>query len=228
MEKKFKIKDITNKKFNNLLAIEKMNYKKYTSFVWKFVCDCGKEVYLPVNRVVYGNTKSCGCRRINKARERLLTHGKYNNPIHKVWINMLSRCRNEKATYYKYYGGRGINVCKKWYKFENFYNDMYESYLKHTNKFGRKQTTLDRINNNGNYNKKNCRWATYSEQGNNKRDTIKIKNKTISYWSKKLKISSNTIHQRKLAGWSEEKIINTKLKNNGLGIRNKKDLVEVG
>ena len=80
---------------------------------------------------------------------------------------MRSRCENTKATGYKDYGGRGIKLL--WNDFDPFYKDMYVSYLKHITKHGPKQTTIDRINVNGNYSLANCRWATHKIQSLNQR-----------------------------------------------------------
>lgn len=88
------------------------------------------------------------------------SHGMHDSPEYQVWVNMIQRCTNPKNNRYKHYGGRGITVCERWRKFENFYTDM-----------GKRPNglSIDRINNNGSYEPKNCRWATSSEQQLNKR-----------------------------------------------------------
>ena len=92
------------------------------------------------------------------------THGMTGTRIHRIWQGMLQRCRSKNNLNY---GGRGIKVCKRWLKFENFQVDMYESYVEHVAKFGEYDTTLDRKKNDGNYSKQNCRWATREMQLNN-------------------------------------------------------------
>lgn len=88
-------------------------------------------------------------------------HGMYKTKVYAAWLSMLNRCNNPRATRYSYYGGRGVKVCKRWRKFENFFEDMGQPPTK--------GHSLDRINNNGNYEAKNCRWATRSEQMKNRR-----------------------------------------------------------
>ena len=95
------------------------------------------------------------------------THGKSETRGYSVWKSMNSRCNLKTDTSYERYGGRGIKVCERWNKFENFYEDMKDVY--------RAGLTLDRIDNNGNYTKANCRWVTRKEQSNNRRTNIVVK-----------------------------------------------------
>lgn len=116
----------------------------------------------------------------------------------RIFSVMKSRCSNKNVPCYKHYGGRGVKVL--WESFEEFRNDMYESYKIHVDKFGEKNTMIDRINNNGNYCKENCKWATYQEQQNNKRSNNFIchngETKTISEWSKITGIPYGALHNR--------------------------------
>ena len=118
------------------------------------------------------------------------------------WYGMKTRCFNKNYKDYKYYGGRGIKVCNSWMKFENFFEDMGER---------PEGKTLDRIDNNGNYCKENCYWATRKEQANNRRSnrylTYKGKTQNVSEWAEELNINKNDISNRLNLGWKIERIL---------------------
>lgn len=124
---------------------------------------------------------------------------------------MKSRCLDKKNTAFKYYGGRGIKVCGKWINYLGFKEDVYDSYLEHIKKYGEKNTSIDRINNDGNYCKENCRWATRVEQANNTRRnhliSFKDEIKTIAEWEDEVGIKQNTIVYRLKRGWSLDKAL---------------------
>jgi hypothetical protein len=105
-------------------------------------------------------------------------HGMYKTRPYSIWNGMKSRCNNKKACGYNLYGGRGIKVCDEWNNFVKFWDDMKDGY--------KNSLTIDRIDNDGNYCKENCRWATYKEQNNNKRNnkTFKINGlvKSVKQW----------------------------------------------
>lgn len=114
---------------------------------------------------------------------------------------MIYRTTNNKSTDWSRYGGRDIKVCDKWKNdFMSFYLDMFDGYKKHCDTYGLKNTTIDRIDVNGNYEKSNCRWATLKEQQNNKTTNrfvrIGEEAKTLKEWSEELNINYGTVMQR--------------------------------
>jgi hypothetical protein len=116
----------------------------------------------------------------------------YQSPIYKSWSNMKTRCTNPKYNQYHRYGGRNISYCKKWETFKGFYEDMGESYIK--------GSQLDRIDNDANYSKENCKWSTPIEQANNRHTnkfiTYQGKTQTIEQWVRELGLKSSTVRQR--------------------------------
>lgn len=119
-------------------------------------------------------------------------------PTYNVWVGMKARCYNKNSEKYPSYGARGIKVCDRWVdSFNNFYDDMFSGY--------KKGLTLDRIDNNGNYCKENCRWATHKEQANNTRRNRLIyfngKNQTITDWAREMKVSHSFLQKRLKLGW---------------------------
>ena len=152
-------------KYNRLTAI-KFSHKKGTGQYWLFRCDCGNEKVIYVNDVKSGHTKSCGC--LRKGLRRNFKHGMKGTKIYGIWTSMKNRCLNKNNKHYKDYGSRGITVCSEWQGkkgFENFYKDMGDR---------PEEKSIDRINNNKGYYKENCRWATWKQQANNRRNIKRL------------------------------------------------------
>ncbi len=192
------IKDLSNMKFGLLDVIKIVGRGRNKAILWLCRCNCelNKERIVESSRLIEGRIKSCGC--TNKAK----FHDGVNTPEYKSWTSLKERCNNPKYKKYKNYGGRGIKVCEKWNdSFENFRLDMG---LKPSSSH-----TIDRIDNNGDYCKKNCRWATKKEQSNNTRTNHFIEYNgeklTISEWARKLNINRATLSGRIRNGWSLEK-----------------------
>lgn len=145
---------------------------------WWCLCDCGNVCEVTGDPMRRGRTKSCGCYARERGKVQLTTHGRYGTPEYRSWQSMLTRCLNTRQKTFQRYGARGIKVCDRWLKFENFFADMGERpSLDHS---------LNRIDNNGNYEPNNCEWATREVQANNKRTnpliTINGVTKTIPEW----------------------------------------------
>ena len=218
-----KFKDLTGQKFNKLTAIKHIG-GRYSK--WLFVCDCGKETITSSQAVRTGNTKSCGCiMKHSRVNKHLITHGwQVGNFKEKKYIRFYGifkgvrqRCNDKNYTAYKRYGGRGIKCY--WDKFEEFANDMHDSYLKHVEEFGEKETTLDRIDNNKGYFKENCRWATHKEQQNNtsKNVVLNINGERISLYDycNKNNLKKGTFYSRlQQRGGDVDEVINFIPKSN--------------
>lgn len=206
-------RDLTGLKFERLTVIERVADHVEPSgrrvAMWKCVCDCGSVVTVNGKHLKKGDTKSCGC--LQREHPNGTTHGLRKTPLYSVWAGMKSRCacKNETSVSFKNYYSRGIKVCKEWQDdFKAFYDwAMANGY--------RKGLTLDRINNDGNYEPNNCRWTTRKEQQNNRRVnrliTYKGRTQTLTQWAEEYGISANVLSGRLLKmGWDFEKAITTK------------------
>lgn len=195
-----KIKDLTGQKFGRLTVIKFDHIKKQA--VWECQCLCGKKTLVPGYDLISGNTKSCGCARIK--------HKMKGTRLYRIWRSMINRCNNPEYHGYRNYGGRGIGICEEWHNFVAFrdwaitsgYND---------------KLSIDRINQNGNYEPLNCKWSTMKEQENNRRNnhllTFNGKTQSVSLWSEELGINKNTLFSRVCnMGWSAERALTEPIK----------------
>lgn len=198
------IKDRTGQRYGRLLAIGFVGTSTQGA-LWLCHCDCGKNIVARGNHLGYGGSQSCGCLKVEKSLAVVQTHGMYKSREYLCWMNMWRRCTYSKHKAFPDYGGRGIKVCERWEKFENFYADMgAKPDPKHS---------LDRIDVNGHYEPGNCRWATASDQLNNTRrnHTVEFRgeSKTISEWAKAMNMSHETLRARLRLGWSIECALTT-------------------
>lgn len=166
-------------------------------------CVCGNIVIVRTSSLRSGLTISCGCLQREKAavnRRNSATHGMDGTTTYKAWASMKQRCLNPKHEFFNHYGGRGIQVCDSWLEsFKNFFADMGEC---------PEGLTLDRIENDGNYEPANCRWATRFQQNSNRRNatllTMDGETMCVSEWSRKTGIHQDTIRWRISRGWTVE------------------------
>lgn len=148
-------------RFGKLVALGMTERRsKNGNIIWECLCDCGNECFIDSGSLRWGNTQSCGCLQKQRVSECNTKHGMSTTVEYKIWGNMIDRCENPNHRSYKDYGGRGIKVCPEWHDVCKFCIDM-----------GKRPVglTLDRIDNDGDYTPKNCRWATSEEQRINSR-----------------------------------------------------------
>ena len=204
-----KFKNIEGMRFKRLVVISFKERKNRHTY-WDCVCDCGEKTIATNNNLSTGHTRSCGCLQKEVQRTVNITHGFKHTRFYVIWVQMKYRCEKPYNSSYHRYGGRGIKCL--WKTFEDFKNDMYESYLAHVEKRGEQNTTIERIDNDKNYCKWNCRWATRKEQARNRRTSTILsfggKTKTIAEWADDVGIGQKIISQRiNRDGWTPEEAL---------------------
>lgn len=166
------------------------------------VCKCGKTIVTRVSGIVNKTTRSCGCRKMK--------HGLAHTKLYAVWLNMRNRCYNENVRAYARYGARGITVCDEW-------KDEFIPFMRWALSHGWNESLqIDRIDNNGQYCPDNCRFVTRSENVRNREVSEKItfngETHHIVEWAKILGVSVTALHNRRVRGWSKDKIFTVPVK----------------
>lgn len=180
--------NLSGRRFVRLLVLQPVRVGTRTK--WLCMCDCGNKRVVHSAHLRTGFTQSCGC----LFREKVTKHGMHRSPEYGIYNSMLQRCHNPRDKGYRLYGGRGIQVCQRWREsFEAFFADM-----------GTKPTpahSLDRIDNDRNYDPSNCRWATPEEQANNKRNTFLVGDRTATEAVQATGLTRTGIYHRVRTGW---------------------------
>lgn len=201
-----RVKDRTGDRIGRLTVVGLAGiYEKRRIYYWDCECECGNKTCASSNDLGAGKVKSCGCQITihNKARAK---HGLSKTKTYTSWKAMMARCYNESNPSYKYYAPKGIVVCERWKDYINFLEDMGER---------PPGMSIERIDNDGNYEPSNCRWATPQDQSENKRNNRNIeafgRTQCLTKWANEYGISPSTLHTRIFRfGWMPEKALTGK------------------
>lgn len=198
--------NLTGKKFGRIIV------GKYDKGKWECFCSCGNITYVRTNSLTSGRTQSCGCLGKERSSKSSTKHGGTNTRLYSIWRNMKCRCSCPTASKYEIYGGKGIRVCDEWLPFTGF-RDWALTHGYSNN------LSIDRINSDGNYEPKNCRWVTYKVQGNNTKQnhiiTYNNKTQTLAEWADELGFSYKVLSERIRRKWSIERAFNTPTQTKG-------------
>jgi len=168
-------------------------------------CDCGTIRSVNVKNLKQGQSRSCGCSRIGPRTHGYSSYGR-KTPEYRIWLHLKQRCVNPKDAAYKSYGARGISVSLEW-------RSSFETFLADMGPRPGPGYSIDRIDNNGNYEKGNCQWATPREQSRNTRRNINLtfngRTQTAAEWAYEVGISIFTMYGRLKRGWAAERAIAT-------------------
>ena len=204
-----KPKELVGQVFDRLTVIQRDYARRRWGRFWFCRCECGNLVHVSSKNLIKKHTGSCGCLHkelVGRRAREAAFHGHCKNGTstteYRIWTGMKDRCLNRNTPQWINYGGRGIKVCERWLKFENFFEDM-----------GKRPEglSLDRINVDGDYEPSNCRWATRSEQQQNKRNTKFIEingvTKTFPEWQKEVGGHRTLVYERHKRGWRGERLL---------------------
>lgn len=198
-------RNLTGEKFNMLYVIKEATPTK--SRMWVCLCDCGNMKVTASSNLVNGNVKSCGCLKRTNKKIYEETHAR----VRRIWVHMHNRCYKPATPHFERWGGRGIVVCNEWHKFTAFKEWAYKNGYS-------KDLTIDRINNDGNYEPSNCRWSTVTIQNRNRRTnlyfTIDGHTESFAGLCEKFGISRTIAWRRLKRGWDIVKVLTTPIMKN--------------
>ncbi len=197
--------DLAGKKFERLTVIRRAANYAGGDARWVCICDCGKELIVPSRRLRNGLSRSCGC---------LFYHRLSNSLTYQSWAAMKRRCLRPDCDHYHDYGGRGITICERWLG-----KDGFTTFLSDMGERTSRNHSIDRIDNDGNYEPGNCRWATAKEQRQNQRTGRMGKfiefngtRQCIKAWANAVGLEEATLYKRISRGWPLEEALNSQLK----------------
>ena len=165
----YKHNDLNGMIFGRLKVIRESGRAKDRHIVWTCQCECGNVVNVSSRELVNGHTKSCGCLQKDIISSMRYKHGDRDSRLYSVWKTMKKRCENKNCKSYKWYGAKGVSVCKEWQDYIEFKKWAIENGYNENALKG--ECTIDRIDPCGNYEPSNCRWVSMAEQAKNKRKT---------------------------------------------------------
>lgn len=191
--------DLTGQVFHRLTVLGIAGYRGHlTDYFCR--CSCDRIVKVLGSSLINGNTRSCGCLHSERTRARMYKHGQTSTSEYHIWAAMIGRCMRPSDAGYGRYGGRGIAVCDRWRDFSLFFEDLGpRPSPKHS---------LERLDNNGNYEPLNCKWATRLDQANNTRHNRHLRwngrELTVAQWARELDVSYPVLRARLCYGWCDE------------------------
>lgn len=216
--------DLTGERYGNLLVIEKCESYVHPSgrkrTRWLCRCDCGNYDKVTTDNLRSGQVTSCGCTRVVSNKQRLETHGLSSERLYGIWTHMKDRCYNENNERYKSYCGKGIKICDAWlHDYVAFRTWMLENGYDPDAKYG--ETTIDRIDVNGDYCPENCRVVNMTIQNRNKTNTLMYtyhdETKSLPEWAEEYGLKYSTLRARiKTSHWDIETALLTPVVKGGM------------